>query len=285
MTSSPKNFPVRDIPPVPGRELNAAAASSAVVAPGNATPARENAATASPRGDRGTASVPAAPPAGAEAHDPASGAITPAPLAAESAPDGTSPVPGADRGQVEPSSRVPVSPAATAAAALGGSRGTQKPASGPSPGQPDADSGQAGPSPAAARAAAARATPGSSGIPSRWGERGGSAGPERGPGPASASSSADQGPAEEEQGPAGGGRPRVPLAGETPGAATGRSSAAAPGPEPLRGKAWRDAARKQLADDAKAARNRRGKRTVKPAGNRYQAGTIRILPPGSGGAP
>ena len=281
MTSSPKNFPVRDIPPVPGRELNAAAASSAVVAPGNATPARENAATASPRGDRGTASVPAAPPAGAEAHDPASGAITPAPLAAESAPDGPSPVPGADRGQVEPSSRVPVSPAATAAAALGGSRGTQKPASGPSPGQPDADSGQAGPSPAAARAAAARATPGSSGIPSRGGARGGSAGPERGPGPASASSSADQGPAEEEQGPAGGGRPRVPLAGETPGVATGRSSAAAPGPERLRGQEGRDAVRAAESKLAAAKRAGRGRYPVKRAGDGYKPGMTRRMPPGS----
>jgi translation initiation factor IF-2 len=261
VTSSPKNFPVRDIPPVPGRELNAAAPFLAAATPGNATPARENAATASPRGDRGTASVPAAPPAGAEAHDPAGGAITPAPLAAESAPDGTSPVPGAECGQVEPPSRVPVSPAATAAAALGGSRGTQKPASGPSPGQPGVAGGQAGPSPAAARAATARATSGSSGSSPRWGQRGGTAGPERGPGPASASSSADQGPAEEEKRPAG----------------DARSSAASP----AAGQEFRDTWKAARSASAKGKRTARGKWPVKRQAGAYRPGMTRRMPPGS----
>jgi hypothetical protein len=284
MTSTPKNSRSGDpVPnPVTGPGPGAARAESppapSAATPGKPAPARGTASGARripPRGGTGSGHE----RTGGEAAHPV---VTP-PVPG-SAPDGRAPVPGAERGQAEPSSRVPVSPAATAAAALGGSRGTLKPASGPSPGQPDADSGQAGPSPAAARAAAARATSGGSGIPSRRGRRGGGAGPERGPGPARSSSSADQGSAEEEQGPARGGRPRAPLAGQVPGAATGRSSAAAPGLEPLRGQAWRDAVNAAKGKQAAARRNRRGR----PAVSAPRAGAVQLRPakepPGRGGA-
>jgi hypothetical protein len=275
--TSTQDFPAGS--PPSGGELNAAAASSAAVAPGNPMYARENVATGDPRADCGTAAASATPRAGTAAPEPVSGAgHPPAPLTAESAPDGTGSVPGAERGTLEPPTRARAR-TAPAAATGGSGRGTQGPAA-DRPGPVTADGGQAGRcSPAAARAAAA-STAGGSGFPSRWGQPGGSAGPGgSSPGPAQASPPADQGPAGGEQGPAGGGRPRAPLAGQAPGAATGRSSAAAPGPKRLRGQDARDAVRAAESKLAAAKRAGRGRYRAKRAGDGYGPGMTRRMPP------
>jgi len=102
--TSTQDFPAG--PPPSGGELNAAAAVTAAGAPGNPMYARENVTTGDPRADCGTAAASATPRAGTAAPEPVSGAgHPPAPLTAESAPDGTGSVPGADCGTLEPPTR------------------------------------------------------------------------------------------------------------------------------------------------------------------------------------